>query len=119
MRVLLDVHVSSRHVGRPLEAAGHDVLALDQDELLRRLTDEELLAFATEARRVVATHNHRDFAPILRRWAEAGRHHSGCVMLTFPHDGYGTVLRGLATVFTTYPAQGDWIDRPEFIARSG
>ena len=46
MRVLLDAHVSNRHVGRKLAAAGHDVLALDQDETLSRLADEDVLMLA-------------------------------------------------------------------------
>jgi hypothetical protein len=116
VRVLLDVHVSSRHVGRPLEAAGHDVLALDQDEQLRRLTDEEILERATVERRVVVTHNHRHYAPILRRWGEAGQDHAGCVLVTVPQSAYGVILRGLEHAFATRPTQDEWVNRAEFLA---
>ena len=119
MRVLLDVHVSSRHVRRPLEAAGHDVLALDREEQLKRLTDEEILEFAAAERRVVVTHNHRHYAPILRRWAEAGRSHAGCVLITVPHGAYGVILRGLEQAFFIRPEQEDWMDWAEFISRHG
>ena len=117
MRVLLDVHVSSRHVGGPLEAAGHDVLTLDQNEQLRRLTDEEILEHAAAERRVVVTHNHRHYAPILRRWGEAGQDHAGCVLITLPHSAYGVILRGLEHAFATRPTQDGWVNRAEFLAR--
>ena len=115
MRVLLDAHISSRHVGRPLTAARHDVLALDQDQLLARLEDEAVLEVATERGRIVITHNHRHFAPIVRRWAEAGRSHAGCILITVPHTAYGAILRGLESAFTARPTQDEWIDRAEFL----
>ena len=117
MRLLLDVHVSSRHVGRPLASAGHDVIALDRDDQRRRLADEEILELAAAERRIVVTHNLRDFTPILRRWAEAGKSHAGCVLVTLPHQAYGPVIRGLEQALATRPRQEDWIDWAEFISR--
>ncbi len=116
MRVLLDAHVSVRHLGRPLAAAGHDVLALQQDQSLARLTDDEVLALAAGQRRVVITHNVRHFAPIVRRWAEAGRRHPGCILITLPHTAYGAILRGIEQAFSARPKQEDWVDWTEFIA---
>ena len=116
MRVLLDAHVSSRHVGRPLAAAGHDVLALHQDQALARLTDEEVLELAAEQGRVVITHNVRHFAAIVRRWAEGGQSHPGCILVTLPHTAYGAILRGIEQVLSARPRQEDWADWAEFIA---
>ncbi len=116
MRVLLDAHVSSRHVGRPLAAAGHDVLALDQNQTLARLPDEDVLELAVEQSRIVITHNHRDYTPIIRRRAEAGQTHAGCILITLPHTAYGAILRGIKAAFAARPNQDDWIDRAEFIA---
>jgi uncharacterized protein DUF5615 len=117
LRVLLDAHVSSRHIGRPLAAAGHDVLALDQDQSLSRLPDEDVLEFAAERGRIVVTHNQRHFAPIVRRWAEAGRTHSGCILVTLAHTEYGAILRGLHEAFAARARHEDWTNRAEFISR--
>ena len=116
MRVLLDAHVSSRHIGRPLEARGHEVLALDRDQALARLPDEDVLELAAEQGRIVITHNVRHFAPIVRRWAETGRSHSGCILVTLPHTSYGAILAGIEHAFAARPAQADWVDRAEFLA---
>lgn len=117
MRVLLDAHISSRHIGRGLTKAGHDVLALDQDEALSRLPDEEVLALATEQERIVVTHNVRDFVPIARRWAEARRSHHGLILLTVPSTEYGEILGQLTQTFADRPERIDWIDRVAFLAR--
>jgi hypothetical protein len=117
VRVLLDAHVSSRHVGRRLGGAGHDVLALDQDETLSRLADEEVLALAAEQERIVITHNVRHFVPIARSWAEGRRIHHGLILVTFPHTDYGAVLRRLERAFAPHPDQDEWVDRVEFFGR--
>ena len=115
MRLLLDAHVSSRHVGRKLAAAGHDVLALDQDETLSSLADEDVLAFATQQERIVITHNVRHFVVLARTWAEARRSHAGMILVTLPHTAYGALLRRLEQAFSMRSDQADWIDRVEFL----
>lgn len=115
MRLLLDAHVSSRHVGRRLVAAGHDVLALDQDETLGRLADEDVLVLAAEQERIVITHNVRHFAALARGWAEARRGHAGIILVTLPHTAYGAILRRLEHAFAQRAGQADWIDRVEFL----
>lgn len=117
MRVLLDAHVSSRHVGRRLQRKGHDVLALDQDETLGRLADEDLLTLAAAEQRIVITHNLRHFAPIARSWAETGRSHNGLILVTLSHTDYGPILRRLEQAFAARPGQEEWIDRVEFFGR--
>lgn len=117
MRLLLDVHVSSRLLGLPLAAAGHDVLALDQDERLSRLPDEEVLALAGEQSRIVITHNVRHFAPLARGWAEASRSHNGLILATVHSTDYGAILRRLEQMFAAHPSHDDWRDRVEFLGR--
>lgn len=117
MRILLDAHVSGRRVGRPLRAAGHDVLALDENDRLSRLADEEVVSLADEEGRIVVTYNISDFARIGRRWAEARRSHAGLILVTDPHAGHGAILRGIDGLFTARPRQDDWIDRVEFLGR--
>jgi len=116
VRLLLDAHLSSRHVGRPLSKAGHDVLALDQDQALASLADPEVLALASEQGRIVVTHNLRHFVPIARGLMEANRSHSGLILVTLPHNEYGAILRRLEQTFAARPDQHDWVDHVEFIA---
>ena len=117
MRVLLDAHLSSRRLGRPLERRGHDVLGLDRDETLGRHADEEVLALAAEQKRVAITHNIRHFAPIARSWAERGHSHCGLILVTLPHAEYSAILRGLERMFAARADQDEWIDRVEFLGR--
>jgi Domain of unknown function (DUF5615) len=117
VRVLLDAHVSSRRVGLPLQRAGHDVLALDRDEALSRLADEELLALAAEQERIVITHNIRHFVPIARSWAEARRSQHGLILVTLPHADHGAIVRRLEQMLSARPDGGEWLDRVEFLGR--
>jgi Domain of unknown function (DUF5615) len=117
VRLLLDAHVSSRHVGRKLARSGHDVLALDQDQTLGGLADEDVLVIAAVQQRIVITHNVRHFVVLARVWAEARRSHAGMILVTLPHTAYGALLRRLDEAFSIRPAQADWIDRVEFLGR--
>jgi hypothetical protein len=118
VRVLLDAHVSGRRVGRALRTAGHDVLAVDQDETLSRLPDAEVLALGAKENRVVVIYNVGDFARLAREWAEARRPHAGLILVTDPRAGHGAIRRRLEAVFGAHPGQDEWVDRVEFL-RSG
>lgn len=111
MRLLLDANLSGRRVGRLLERRGHDVLALSSDAAFARLSDDEVLALAVRQRRILVTRNSRDFAPILREWAEGGRSHSGCVLIwTLEHREFGAIVAALDRLFAARPRQTDWRD---------
>lgn len=110
MRVLLDAHISSRRVGRSLERRGHDVLALDQDEFLAALPDEQVLEAALAEKRVLITRNVRDFVPILREWAETGRTHRGCILVTLRLSSTAATVRATDALFEAHPTQNDWVD---------
>jgi hypothetical protein len=44
----------------------------------------------------VVTRNSRDFAPLLREWAEAGHHHAGCILIwTLGHHEFGAIIKGI------------------------
>ncbi|MBA3365869.1 MAG: DUF5615 family PIN-like protein [Actinobacteria bacterium] len=116
MRILLDAHFSDRRIGIPLRESGHDVLALGDDDRLPALPDEHVLRLAASEERIVVTRNVRHFAPILRRWAEAGRSHAGCILVTFEHAEYARLLLGLGHLFEGPPVQDDWVDRALFLA---
>lgn len=111
MRVLLDAHLSGKRLGGLLARRGHDVLALADDPALARLTDEEVLALATAEARVLITRNSKDFAPILRRWAEGARSHAGCVLLwSVDHHEHARIAKELERLFGERPRQAAWRD---------
>jgi hypothetical protein len=115
MRILLDAQVSSRRVGRPLMRRGHDVVALDSDPQLATLPDDEILAFAANDRRIVVTHEVKDFARLVRAAGEAGRSHGGCILVLLPTNAHGAVLRGVESLLCEHATQSDWVDRVEFL----
>jgi predicted nuclease of predicted toxin-antitoxin system len=55
MRLLLDAHLSGRHVGDPLRDDGHDVRAADSELALEGASDEEVLALAIAEGRILVT----------------------------------------------------------------
>ncbi|MGH7912154.1 MAG: DUF5615 family PIN-like protein, partial [Candidatus Dormibacteraceae bacterium] len=90
MRLFLDAHLSARRIARTLRERGHDVHAADEDRSLDGWTDERLLVLATGEGRIMVTCNVRDVARLARTWAEAGRSHSGCVLLVgIDHREFG------------------------------
>ncbi len=109
MRLLLDAHLSHRFVADPLRRRGHDVRSLQEEPALDGLADDELLALATRDERVVVTRNSRDFAPLTRAWAEAGREHAGCVLIwSYDHDEYANIVDGVERLVTIWSRQEDW-----------
>ncbi len=63
-----------------LRRLGHDVLtSLQAGNANRAVPDSEVLAFAAAQRRILITHNRRDFL----RLHNAGENHAGIVLCTF------------------------------------
>lgn len=111
MRLLLDAHFSAKRIAAPLRAAGHDVVALAEIGTFDGLTDAQVLELAVEERRLVVTRNARDFAPLLRLWAEAGRHHHGCILVwSLSHDRFREIVEGVAALLEDRPRPRDWVD---------
>lgn len=111
MRLLLDANLSGRRLGRPLRDDGHDVVALSERLELEGLADPEVLALAAAEGRILVTRNSRDFAPLLRDWAEAGRSHAGCILIwTLRHDEFGPILQGLRHLLDGRPDRSAWVD---------
>lgn len=112
MRLLLDVHLSDEKVGDPLRVRGHDVLAAEKDDGLRRLDDEPLLEWALPQRRIVVTANVRDFLPIISRRLSQGRPHAGCILIpgSVKNNHYGTLISGVGDLVGS-GSQEDWWKR--------
>lgn len=119
MRLLLDAHISGPKVAVALRDAGYDVLSADERRSLDGWTDEELLELAAVEGRIMVTFDLKDFPLILRRWAESGRNHAGCVLVTgLDHNEFGALIRLLKRTFDQRPAEKEWIDRAVFLSRA-
>ena len=111
MRLLLDAHLSPRRIGSPLETAGHDVLSLATDPTLGALDDEAVLQLAAAQERILVTRNARDFAPLLREWAETDRHHFGCILIwSMKHHEFGAIVDGVTRVLAARSDPALWRD---------
>ena len=74
MRLLLDEHYSPE-IARQLRTRGHDVVAVAERADLVGLGDNELLRRMAQEERAIMTNNVRDFVPLATRAAlEAGGH---------------------------------------------
>lgn len=108
MRLLLDANLSPKRVGGVLERHGHDVLALASDPVLGALDDPRVLELAAGRGRILVTRNSRDFAPLLRAWAEAGRHHSGCIPIwTLAHHRFAEIVQSVGQCLDERPDPSD------------
>lgn len=109
--MLLDANLSPKRVGGPLAKRGHDVLSLASDAALGALDDPQVLALAAERSRILVTRNARDFAPLLREWAEANRHHAGCILIwTLDHHQFAAIIRGVTRRLDEHPEPKHWLD---------
>jgi hypothetical protein len=117
VRLFLDAHVSGRRIADALRQAGHDVRAADEERALDGWSDEDLLALATSEGRIMVTFNVHDFPLIVRRWAEAGRHHAGCAILVgINHSEFGAILQILDSTLSAQPRQQDWHNYTCFVS---
>lgn len=119
MRLLLDAHVSGPRIAAPLRKGGHEVRSVDEERELDGWDDEALLALATAEKRVLITFDVKDFPDIARRWAEAGRPHSGlAIVVGIDRGEFGPMLRALESLLEGRPAEDDWRDYTCFVSRS-
>ncbi len=111
MRLLLDANLSPRGIAAKLREAGHDVLALAEDAAFERLPDPQVLELAASEQRVLITRNSRDFAPLARQWAEAGRSHAGIILIwTLDHSQFAEIRAGIERQLRQRPSQEQWRD---------
>lgn len=105
-------------IAERLRELGHDVLALDEHCTLDGLSDADVLALAAQDRRILVTFNVRDFAPLLRQWAEEQRPHAGCLLLVgVAQHEFGVMLERISAVVEGRPEQEEWVDRALFLGR--
>lgn len=88
---------------------GHDVRCAGAEPALEGLDDELVLELAAREGRILITRNCRDFAPICRRWAEAGRDHTGVILIwTLSTDQFGAIVRGVEGWLAQLPTADGW-----------
>lgn len=86
-------------------------MALAEIPELDGLIDAQVLEFAVEQRRILITRNSKDFAPLLRGWAEADRHHAGCILVwSEQQDRFGPILKKVRASLGAQPRPSDWHD---------
>jgi len=111
LRLLLDANLSPRGIAAKLCEASHDVLALAEDTTFEGLADPHVLELAASEQRVLITRNSRDFAPLARQWAEAGRLHAGIILIwTLDHSQFAEILAGVERQLQQRPSQEHWHD---------
>lgn len=109
MRLLLDAHLSPAHIGEPLRALGHDVLAIASDVRLARLSDRALLHLASEERRILVTCDGVHFSLLAREWASLKREHAGLVIVWSLRNGeFHEIAHGVRLLTEARPRQRDW-----------
>jgi predicted nuclease of predicted toxin-antitoxin system len=111
VRLILDANLSPKRIGSVLGRGGHDVVSLASDPALGALDDPQVLELAAEQGRILVTRNSRDFAPLLREWSEAGRHHAGCILIwTLDHHQFGAIINGVGRPLIDRPDHAQWRD---------
>lgn len=70
-----------------------------------------MLSLAAAEGRILVTHDIKDFPPLLREWAEAGRSHAGCILVHgIDHAHFRRPLSGLDRLFRERPGHNDWVN---------
>jgi hypothetical protein len=119
VKIFLDAHISGPRVATQLRARGHDIRSADEERDLDGFSDEQLLALATGEERIFVTFDVKDFPVIARRWAEAGREHSGCaIVVGIDHGEFGAIIAAVERELKARPEQAEWVDRTLFISRA-
>lgn len=105
-------------IAERLRGHRHDVLALDEHRDLDGLADADVLELAAQEGRILVTFNVRDFAPLLRLWAEGQRSHPGCLLLVgIAQNDFALILQRIRTALEERSEQLDWVDRALFLGR--
>ena len=108
-RPLLLDEMFSDTIAQQLRAKGHDVLAVVADPALVALPDDQVLARAAAAGRVLVTANIKDFMPLDARYRAAGQAHAGLILVstkTFPQDrGYTHAVTAALIAILDQPQQ--------------
>lgn len=120
MRLLLDAHIAPV-VALRLRNEGIDAVTVRDwlDGNYRTAPDEQLLSAAAADARVLVSYDCRTIPPLLKEWAETGRHHAGVVLVdekTVRQKDVGGLLRALRRLVAQSGTE-NWNDRVVFLRR--
>ncbi len=122
LRLLLDAHVAPAVAkGLARRCAGLQVLPLRdwRGGMFLDVADADLLEAAAQEGLTLVTYDLKTIPPLLRRWAEEGRHHAGVVLVddaTIPQRAVGRLVTALAQLAEAHGRE-DWTDRTLFLQR--
>jgi hypothetical protein len=106
--LLLDEMLSGA-IAEQLRAKGHDVIAVVADPALVGLSDDQILAYATDTGRALVTANIKDFIPLDARYRAASQAHAGLILVstkTFPQDrNFTAAITGALSDALDQPSQ--------------
>lgn len=108
MKLLLDEMLSGA-IASALTLRGIDTVAVQDQEDLRQLSDDEIFAVAQQGQRAVVTYNRNDFLSIYDAYGRRLEEHHGLIVLNsrrFPQRRpatLGRIVTGLAQLATTEP----------------
>jgi predicted nuclease of predicted toxin-antitoxin system len=117
-RLLLDEHLSGRAIGKALEEHSHDVRAISGDKSLEGLEDDAVLDLAISEGRILVTANVSDFIPLLTRLAEAGKSHTGCLLIpnSFRNEDFGAIVSAIERQLGEVPQEA-WKDHVAWLRK--
>lgn len=121
LRLLLDEHLSrilAEQLRRTRPELDLQLLADWHDGAYLGVPDAEVLEAAVTEGRTLVSYDKRTLVPLLKVWGEAGKSHSGVVLISahsIPPNDIGTLLRTLCAL---WDAQGqlDWTDRVLYLS---
>ena len=122
LKLLLDEHISPEVAsGLRTRLKSLAVYALPQWEEGKFLgsSDELILAAAASQRLTLVTYDCRTIPPLLKIWAESGRHHAGVILIdakTIPPSGVGNLIRAVEKVFRA-TSKWTWTDQVIFLRK--
>jgi len=120
VKLLLDEHISPAVV-QGLSAAGIVVAALRdwQSGAFLEAADEVILQSAHADGWTLVTYDLRTIPPLLKRWAEQGKSHSGVILVderSIAQNDIGALMRALSRLATSLGST-PWEDRIVFLSR--
>ena len=122
MRLLLDEH-HPPIIASQLRDRGHDVIAVAEEENLRKLEDRAIWAHALSERRAVVTENVKHFMPLVIESAAGGERHFG-VLFTSPRsmprgrETIGVFVEGLDSFLSDRPAEDALTDQVAWLSQT-
>jgi Domain of unknown function (DUF5615) len=96
-------------IAEQVRTKGHDVLAVVADPALIGLSDDQILAHATDTERALVTANIKDFMPLDACYRAASQTHTGLILVstkTFPQNrGFTAAIINALSALVDEPGQ--------------